>query len=55
MQVPAILAMVLGRFAVELAPQMGGYKGLLARQQNAFTLSLRGGCHLRFRPRADGM
>jgi hypothetical protein len=52
-QVPTILAMVLGRFEVELAEQMGGYEGLLARQINAFTLSLKGGCHLRFRSRAS--
>lgn len=45
--------MVLGRFEVELAEQMGGYEGLLARQINAFTLSLKGGCHLRFRSRAS--
>ena len=55
LQVPAILAMVLGRFAVELAPQMGGYRGLLARQLNAFTLSLKGGCLLRFLPRGEGL
>ena len=41
--------MVLGRFEVELAEQMGGYEGLLARQINAFTLSLKGGCHLRYK------
>jgi hypothetical protein len=52
MQVPTILAMVLGRFAVELAPQMGGYEGVLARQLNAFTLSLKGGCLLRFKSRS---
>ncbi len=51
MQVPTILAVLLGRFQVGLAPQMGGYEGVLARQLNAFTLSLKGGCHLRFTPR----
>ena len=50
-QVPAILAILIGRFQVDLAPQMGGYEGILARQLNAFTLSLKGGCHLRFKPR----
>ena len=48
LQVPAILAMVLGRFKVSLAERMGGYQGILERQVNAFTLSLRGGCWLRF-------
>ncbi len=52
-QVPTILATVLGRFEVDLADQMGGYEGMLARQINAFTLSLKGGCHLKFRPRAS--
>ncbi|BDA43361.1 Cytochrome P450 4e2 [Coccomyxa sp. Obi] len=53
MEVPTILATVLGRFEVELADQMGGYEGMLARQINAFTLSLKGGCHLKFRARAS--
>lgn len=48
LQVPAILAMVLGRFRVSLAEHMGGYQGILEGQLNAFTLSLKGGCWLRF-------
>ena len=50
-QVPAILAMVISRFSVTLAERMGGYQGILERQTNAFTLSLKGGCWLKFAPR----
>lgn len=51
MQIPTVLAMVLGRFKVSLAERMGGYEGIISGQQNSFTLSLKGGCWLKFAER----
>ena len=53
MQIPTVLAMVLGRFRVTLAERMGGYEGVISRQLNAFTLSLNGGCWLTFAERCQ--
>ena len=50
-QVSVILAMVVAKFNVTLAERMGGYQGILERQTNAFTLSLKDGCWLKFAAR----
>ena len=45
------LAVLVGRFKVALAPQMGGWQGCHDREANAFTLQLIGGNWLVFTPR----
>ena len=50
-QLMVTLAVLLGRFKVTLAPQMGGWQGCHDREVNAFTLQLIGGNWLVFAPR----
>lgn len=40
MQAPVILMILLGYFEVELDENMGGVKGMMARQMNTFNISI---------------
>lgn len=51
-QLTTALAVLLGRFEVSLAPQMGGWEGCRAKELNAFTLLTIGGNWLLFKPRS---
>lgn len=52
LELQAVIAMLVGRFEIELAPEVGGWEGLLARRMYHITLQVQGGLPMRFRPRA---
>ena len=55
MEVLTLLAKILGSFTIELAPEMGGLEGVLARESTQLTLQTKGtkGIRMRMTPRSE--
>lgn len=54
MELQAVIATLVGRFHVQLAPEVGGWEGLLARRMYHTTLQAQGGLPMLLQPRFGG-
>jgi cytochrome P450 len=53
MELQVVIATLIGRFHLQLAPDVGGWEGLLGRRMYHTTLQVQGGLPLLFRPRVQ--
>lgn len=52
LELQVVIAAVVGNFSMKLAPEVGGWKGLLGRKMYHTTLQIRGGLPVILTPRA---
>jgi len=55
LELQVVIAAVVGNFKVQLAPEVGGWEGLLGKRMFHTTLQMRGGLPLLLTPRVGGV